>query len=366
MADYVEGEAESRSDFLQDLLIAHQIGILRVGNGITRSIVQRMNETEDAFIVRILEELQKLGTVTAGNFIRNQPRVERVVRELKKERLSSWQESKSLINKEMVALALWEATWQNRAVRSVLKAGSEADALASFQKFPFEESAAKTLVRRTPVRGKLLDEWIELLAANDAAQVTEAIRQGLKDSLPPSEIIEAIRGTPARDFEDGISARLRSQVDGVIKTATVETTQSVREKVWLKNKKRINGLVWTSVLDNRTSDICRGLDAHVTPLFGMKDTLPPGLPRLSPPDRRPPAHFRCRSLMSAIVDGRLPRETTYEEWLLKQPKADQKDILGPRRFRMLDNGTLDFKKLFDGPTGRPLLLKELKQREGFE
>lgn len=364
MVDYVEGDAESRSDFLQDLLIAHQVGILRVANGTTRSIVRRMNETEDEFIVRILEELQRLGTITAGNFISQQPKVERVIRDLEKERLKSWQESKSLINKEMVALALWEATWQQNAVRRALK-DSPADA-APFRALKFPESSAKTLVRRTPIRGKTLNDWFDLLAANDTAQVSDAIRQGLKDSLPPSEIAEAIRGNPARDFEDGISARLRGKVDGLVKTATVETTQSVREKVWLKNRKRISGLVWTAVLDKKTSDICRGLDGRVTPLFGMKDTLPPGLPRLNPPDQRPPAHFLCRSLMSAIVDGILPRETSYESWLLRQPKEDQRDILGPRRFRMLDTGTLDFRKLFDGPTGRPLTLKELQIRESFE
>jgi len=366
MVDYVEGEAESPSDFLQDLLIAHQVGILRVANGTTRSVVKQMNETEDEFIVKILAALQGLGTITASNFIRNQPKVERVIRDLSRERMKSWEETQTLINKEMVALALWEATWQNKAVKRALKEGTEAGRKTPFREFLFPESAAERLVKRTPIRGKTLGTWTNLLAENDIGQVAETIRQGLKDSLPASEITDAIRGTPARDFEDGISSRLRDKVDGVVKTASVETTQSVREQVWVKNKKRISGVVWTAVLDTKTSEICRGLDAHVAPLFGMEDTLDPKLPRLNPPDRRPPAHFRCRSMMSAIVDGRLPRETTYEEWLLKQPKDVQKDVLGPRRFRMLDTGTLDFKKLFDGPTGRPLTLKELKVRENFD
>ena len=70
--------------------------------------------------------------------------------------------------------------------------------------------------------------------------------------------------------------------------------------------------------------------------------------------------------MSAVVDGILPRQTSYEQWLTKQPADVQKDILGPRRFRLLEQGTLDFKQLFDGPTGSPLTLAELKVREGFE
>lgn len=365
MPDYVEeGNSESRSDFLQDLLIAHQVGILRVANGTTRSIVRRMNETEDAFIVRIIEELQRLGVITARNYIQKQPQIERVIRDLTKERMQSWEESKSLINKEMVALALWEATWQENALRKVLK--DSPSGLAPFRPFPFSQSAAETLVKRAPIRGKSLSNWFNLLAERDTGQVAEAIRIGLRDSVPVSDITDGIRGTPASGFEDGISARLRDKVDGVVKTATVEMTQSVREKVWLKNKRRISGLMWTSVLDNRTSEICRGLDGRVAPLFGTGDTLDPGLTRLEPLSRRPPAHFRCRSMMSAIVDGKLPRETSYEDWLTRQSRDSQKDILGPRRFRMLDTGTLDFTKLFDGPTGRPLTLSELKVREGFE
>ena len=365
MPDYVEdGNSESRADFLQDLLIAHQIGILRVANGTTRAIVKRMNENEDAFIARIISALEKIGIVTAANYVSQQPKVERVIADLSNERMQSWQESKSLINTEMVALALWEATWQQNAVRRVLR--DSPATLAPFRTFFFPESLATILVKRTPIRGKTLSDWLDLLAANDTAQVAQEIRIGLRDSRPIADIANSIRGTAASGFSDGISARLRDKVDGVVKTAAVEVTQSVREKVWIKNKKRISGLVWSAVLDSRTSEICRGLDGRVAPLFGMKDTLDPGLPRLVPPEKRPPAHFRCRSLMSAVVDGILPRQTSYEQWLTKQPADVQKDILGPRRFRLLEQGTLDFKQLFDGPTGIPLTLDELKVREGFE
>lgn len=365
MPEYVEdGDSESRADILQDLLIAHQIGILRVANGTTRTIVQRMNETEDAFILRLIEELQKLGIITAGNFISKQPQVERVIRDLRKERLESWQESKSLINKEMVALALWEATWQQNAVRRVLK--DSPATLAPFQTFSFPESSATTLVRRTPIRGKTLDDWFDRLAADDTGRVAEAVRIGLREGVSPVDIGTGIRGTAAKSFDDGLSGQVRDKVDSLVKTAAVEVTQSVREKVWTKNRKRISGVVWTSVLDGRTSMICRGLDGRVAPLFGMEDNLDPGLLRLEPPDKRPPAHFRCRSMMSAIVDGKRPRETTFGDWLERQPRDDRKDILGPRRFTLLERGTLDFKRLFDGPTGRPLTLAELQVREGFE
>ena len=365
MADYVEeGNSESRADFLQDLLIGHQVGILRVANGATRSVVRQMNENEDRFIARIILELERIGLITAANYVSQQPKVERVIKELSRERMQSWQESKSLINKEMVALAIWEATWQQNAVRRVLR--DSPATLAPFRTFSFPESSVKTLVKRTPLRGKTLDDWFDLLAANDTAQVAQEIRLGLRDSRPITDIAESIRGTPNSDFSDGISARLRDKVDGVVKTAAVEVTQSVREKVWVKNKKRISGLVWSAVLDEKTSSRCRGLDGRVAPLFGMEDTLDPGLPRLEPPTLRPPIHFRCRSLVSAIVDGILPRQTSYEQWLTKQPADVQKDILGPRRFRLLETGTLDFSKLFDGPTGRPLTLAELQVREGFE
>jgi hypothetical protein len=363
MADYVEeGNSESRADILQDLLIGHQVGILRVANGITRDVVRRMNESEDAFIARILTALNTLGIITAANYISQQPKVERVIRDLSRERMQSWDDSNELINKEMIALALWEVQWQEETLVKVLKDSR----LPAFRAISFTEAAAKRLVQRTPIRGRTLGDWSTLLAENDTRQVAQEIRDGLRNSLAPAEIVDRIRGTAASGFEDGISARLRDKVDGVVKTTTVEVTQSVREKVWKKYRKHISGLVWSAVLDSLTSALCRGLDGRVAPLFGMEDTLDPGLPRLEPPTLRPPAHFRCRSIMAAIVDGILPRQTSYEQWLTKQPADVQKDILGPRRFRLLETGTLDFSRLFDGPTGRPLTLADLKVREGFE
>jgi hypothetical protein len=365
MPDYVEdGNSESRADFLQDLLIGHQLGILRVANGTTRSVIGRMNLLEDAFIASILLELQRLEAVNAANYVAQQPKIERVVKKLSQQRMDSWEESKNLINKEMVALALWELEWQEQTLVKVFK--NSPSRLPKFLTTVFPDAAAETLVRRTPIRGKTLGDWTALLAENDVQQVAQEIRLGVRDGLSPLEIGERIRGTPNSNFSDGISARLRDKVDGVVKTAAVEVTQSVREKVWVKNKKRISGLVWSAVLDSRTSEICRGLDGRVAPLFGTEDTLDPGLPRLEPPEKRPPAHFRCRSMMSAVVDGILPRQTSYQQWLTKQPADVQKDILGPRRFRLLETGTLDFSKLFEGPTGRPLTLTELKVREGFE
>ena len=150
MPDYVEdGNTESRSDFLQDLLIAHQVGILRVANGTTRSVVRNMNEIEDQFMAKLIFEIQRLGAINAGNYIQKQPKVERVIRELSRERMQSWQESKSLINKEMVALALWEATWQTNALRKTFrgKLTNVADVAVPLQEFSFPSSAAERLVK---------------------------------------------------------------------------------------------------------------------------------------------------------------------------------------------------------------------------
>jgi len=361
MSDTTE---ESRSDRLQDLLIGHQIGLLRLADGTTRAVVTRMNQQEDEFLSKVLVALGVIGAINASNYIQQQPKIEKALKEISLERSQSWQEAKNLITKEMIALALWEATWQQNAVRTVL---TESPAtLAPFQTLPFTELSARTLTRRVPIQGQPLGEWIKVLEANDIAQVQQTIRLGLQESSPVAEIVDSIRGTAASQFSDGISERLRKKVDAVIKTATVEVSQAVREKVWQKNRKRISGLVWSAILDSRTSSICRGLDGRVAPLFGEEDTLPPGLPRLEPPDKRPPAHFRCRSIVAAIVDDTLPRETSYGDWLLRQSSEVQKDVLGPLRFNMLKSGKLDFNSLFDGPTGKPLTLAELKERENFQ
>lgn len=104
------------------------------------------------------------------------------------------------------------------------------------------------------------------------------------------------------------------------------------------------------------------------------------LPWLGGPGR---AHWNCRSTQvpvlkswkelgsdinaeftpaqRASMDGAVPAETTYSDWLNKQSKARQEEILGPVRAKLLREGGLKVEQ-FSNDKGRFLTLEQLRER----
>lgn len=103
------------------------------------------------------------------------------------------------------------------------------------------------------------------------------------------------------------------------------------------------------------------------------------------PFQEPPAHFRCRSILVAIVDkyknvarekpqlksldemqrssmdGLVPASTTYKEWFETLPELTRKEILGPKRFELYTRGKLSASDMLK-VDGTPLTIKELTNK----
>ena len=63
----------------------------------------------------------------------------------------------------------------------------------------------------------------------------------------------------------------------------------------------------------------------------------------------------------ASMDGQVPADLTYGEWLQRQSAARQDEILGPVRGRMMRSGALPWDQMFDR-RGRWLTLAQLQAR----
>lgn len=61
------------------------------------------------------------------------------------------------------------------------------------------------------------------------------------------------------------------------------------------------------------------------------------------------------------MDGAVPADTDYGQWLERQSDARKLEVLGPARFQMFKDGKgLD---QFYSPTGEWLTLEQLKERD---
>ena len=131
------------------------------------------------------------------------------------------------------------------------------------------------------------------------------------------------------------------------------------QSVWEANSYIVNGYIWISILDERTSNICQSLSRRVFQVG--KGPLPP-------------AHQNCRSttvptLITKYVNGELVEaedveKPSYYEWIKRQDEEFQDLALGPTRAKLLRDGGLsatEFAKLSLSKSFEPLTLDEMKK-----
>jgi len=211
------------------------------------------------------------------------------------------------------------------------------------------------------------------MRANEIKRIQGAVRFGYVEGQTTQQIIQRIRGTKAAGFNDGLLAISKRNTEAIVRTSLQHAASQARNEVWKRNSKVIKGVKWSSTLDSRTSRICASLDGQIYPI----DSGP-----------RPPAHVNCRSSTTAVLAdkykeiskgrtraqrdpgtgkiGRTSAETSYYDWLKRQPASVQNSIIGPTRGKLLRNGGISsnrFAELQLGKNFEPLTLKEMKKLE---
>jgi hypothetical protein len=228
-----------------------------------------------------------------------------------------------------------------------------------------------------PFQGRLLSGWAENVEASRMTLIRNAIRQGFVEGQTTAEIIGKIRGSRALNYADGLLDRSRRELATVVQTALSHTAQTARGAFYDANADVIKALKWTSTLDSLTSPMCRVRDGL---LYDPASHKPLGhkIPWLGGPGR---LHFNCRSVSTPItksfrelglaiddlppgtrasMDGQVPADMTYAQWLKKQSAERQDEILGPVRAKRFRAGE-PMDKFYDDK-GRWLTLAQLAAR----
>lgn len=158
----------------------------------------------------------------------------------------------------------------------------------------------------------------------------------------------------------GMMAKLKRDLESNTRTLIAHYADQTRKAVYRENEDIFQGYQRLETLDTRTCLVCGVLDAKI--YKRLEDD--PGV-----------IHLRCRGLCvpllknwhglgiteRASVDGVVPGNTTYEEWLKKQSVDRQKDILGPSRYELFKNGAPLGSFTVDGKT---LTLEQWRSVEG--
>lgn len=228
-------------------------------------------------------------------------------------------------------------------------------------------AAAWSGVLHSPIQatGTLLEDFVHTWGNRATQRVESAIRTGFAQGKTVDAIVRMIRGTKANNFSDGILGGVtKREASAMVRTALQHVNNAAQQMVYEDNDDIIEGYIWISTLDSRTSQTCKSLDGQVFKLG--KGPVPP-------------IHINCRSstipkvkgvdLLSettrASVDGQVPASQSYYEWLKTQPAEFQDDALGAARAKLFRNGGLSaeqFAQLNLDKNFQPLTLEEMRQK----
>ncbi|WRQ11924.1 hypothetical protein vBSlqSZDD2_13 [Serratia phage vB_SlqS_ZDD2] len=227
-----------------------------------------------------------------------------------------------------------------------------------------------------PFQGKLLSEWAEDLSDDRLARIERAVQAGYIAGETTDQIVRRVMGTKANGYADGVIEANRRNVKAVVRTAISHFAATARKKFAQANADLLTSLKWLSTLDGRTTPACQIRDGKSYTLDG--EPIGHEIPYGDGPGR---LHFGCRSTellvtkswkdlgynigelkpaTRASMDGQVPADTNYKEWLMAQPIARQIQVLGKTRVNAIKKGDLTFDQLYN-ERGMFLTLDELKK-----
>lgn len=197
-----------------------------------------------------------------------------------------------------------------------------------------------------PANGKLLKPFIVGFTVSASKAVEDIIRKGYVNRWTVAETLRAIRGTKAKNYRDGVMAKLNRQSSAVAETSLQHTSAIVQAGIASIFFKRY---IWVAILDGKTTEICIERNGRIY-TFG-KGPLPP-------------AHINCRSKIVPTTAKEEIEKPSYFSWLKAQPEVIQNDILGKTSAEGLRSGRLgakDFPKFIDM---KPLSIDEFSKKRG--
>lgn len=241
----------------------------------------------------------------------------------------------------------------------------------------------------TPFNGGSANDWAKELKTADVNRTWRTVLGGITSGSTTEQIIASVIGTKPLRYKDGVREVTRRGAATLVRTSINHAASQGRNAVWEENSDIIRGVRWVSTLDTRTSPVCRHNDGRMGPTStasGKAWTAPDGVETLSPLLARPPAHPNCRSTTVAVtksfaemgidlpdlrpetrasMDGKVPANLTYYEWLARQSDDIQREVLGKTRFDLWKKKGVTPDE-FVNDVGEQLSLPALRRRAGLQ
>jgi SPP1 gp7 family putative phage head morphogenesis protein len=321
---------KSRSQKYLDALVRHQIFLLRTSGTMRTRIREILNETEPRMADRIRR------TKFDGDQNRRVERAMVLFAALQGIRWAAWRKVRVEWTEQLLLLAQAEPRFARAATANL------------DLELPTAEDI-REVVRKSPYLGRSFPEWVREERAGDLERIRTALVVGAVQGEDAGTIARRIVGSARTNGADGSTEVTRRNTETLAATLTLGITAGMRDRFYAANSGFFkDGELWVSVLDNRTTPICRSLDGKIFPL-GQGP--------------HPPLHFRCRSMRTLLLDGEAPARPTYQEWLMGQTTEFQDEVLGKTRGALFRKGGFTLDRFVDRRGWDNIPLQELARQE---
>jgi len=219
------------------------------------------------------------------------------------------------------------------------------------------DAHVESVVESQPFLGDNTEQWFEKMVAGPTGERVKAwVQTGIQRGLTTDEVVRGLRGSRKTGYTDGIvTGQPRAAVQAVVRTAATHASNVARTESF----KMLGVKTWRFVatLDSKTSIQCAANDGK---------TFPVGKGPI------PPLHPNCRSTVvpdfgdpvgeRASVDGPVPADVTFPEWLETQDRSVQDEVLGRTKANAWRNGQITIEQML-GRDLEPLTIAELRSMD---
>jgi SPP1 gp7 family putative phage head morphogenesis protein len=234
--------------------------------------------------------------------------------------------------------------------------------------------------------GQVISKAFRGIATSQAEQFNQVVHNGLLTGETTQSIAKRLIGSLQFGEEAKTVGQIAAaggqltqvadnQITALIRTSINQVANTASQQVYEANQDITQRYRYVATLDTRTSAICRALD-------GKEFDYGKG--------PMPPQHFNCRSTTVPVInykelgfdpppsvtkgkrasmDGPVPANETYGEWLAKQPRSTQADALGEGKVAYFNRlakkyGPTDAMAKLVRDDGSELTLAQLRSRYG--
>jgi SPP1 gp7 family putative phage head morphogenesis protein len=353
------------NELLLDATIEHSVHVERFSNSTARKIIARLNLVNERLARELQEAIDKMPQSTFRI-----ERLESLLFSVNKTLKESFGDASKQLQIELEDFAKYEASYQEMILKNVLPAQVSVASISGNQVY------AAAMSR--PFQGVMLRDSLEGIDAVTRAKIRQTISAGIIEGRTTAQIVRDIRGSRGNKYADGLMEKSRRDVETIVRTSishVASVTRGMRDE---ENADIIKALKWVSTLDLRTSSQCRLRDNK---LYTPKTHKPIGhsIPWLAGAGN---LHFNCRSVSTPVLksfkelgidmegsanisttraslDGQVPQDKSYADWIKQQSFERQVEVLGVTRAKLLRDGGLKMEDLYS-QKGQYLTLDELK------